>query len=160
MAHLLFRINLNYYLMKIKNMLFYKSAPNFGLLILRIGIGIMFMMHGYPKITGGAPVWEFLGSQMSHIGIGFAPVFWGFLAAMAEFAGGFFLIIGLLTRPAAFTLFFTMLIATIMHLSMGDGIKGSAHSIELGIVFLMFIIAGAGRFSLDAVLFRKMKSDS
>ena len=141
--------------MKIKDILFYNTAPNAGLLILRLGIGVMFMMHGYPKITGGSPVWEFLGSQMSLIGLGFAPVFWGFMAALAEFVGGFFLILGLFTRPVAFGMFFTMLIAALMHLSMGDGIKGSAHAIELGIVFIAFMFAGAGKYSLDALFFRK-----
>ncbi|WP_369811116.1 DoxX family membrane protein [Hymenobacter mellowenesis] len=28
-------------------------AHDFGLLIIRVGIGLMFMLHGYPKLTGG-----------------------------------------------------------------------------------------------------------
>jgi putative oxidoreductase len=138
--------------MKCKAIIFNKQWPDLGLLIIRVGIGIMFIMHGYPKITGGVAVWEFLGMQMGNIGIGFAPVFWGFMAALAEFGGGILLITGLLTRPAAFGMFFTMLIAALMHLSMGEGIKGSAHAIELGIVFLALMFAGGGKYSLDAIL--------
>lgn len=138
--------------MKCKKVIFDKQWPDLGLLIIRVGIGIMFIMHGYPKITGGVAVWEFLGMQMGNIGIGFAPVFWGFMAALAEFGGGVLLIAGLLTRPAAFGMFFTMLIAALMHLSMGEGIKGSAHAIELGIVFLALMFAGAGKYSFDAIL--------
>jgi len=141
--------------MKSINTLLGTFVPDLGIFILRIGIGIMFIMHGYPKITGGTGTWEFLGMQMSHIGIGFAPVFWGFMAAFAEFAGGILLILGLFTRPVAFMMFFTMFIATLMHLHFGDGIKGSAHAIELGIVFIAVMIAGAGKFSIDNLLFRK-----
>lgn len=136
-----------------KNKLLISSAPNLGLLILRIGIGIMFLLHGFPKLMGGLQTWEFLGSQMSVVGINFAPVFWGFMAAISESLAGLLLILGLFTRPAAFLMLFTMLIATLMHLTNGDGLKGASHAIELGIVFLAVILTGAGRFSLDHLIF-------
>lgn len=124
-----------------KNKLLISSAPNLGFLILRIGIGIMFLLHGFPKLMGGIQTWEFLGSQMSAVGINFAPVFWGFMAAISESLGGLLLILGLFTRPAAFLMLFTMLIATLMHLTNGDGLKGASHAIELGIVFISLIIS-------------------
>ncbi len=108
-------------------------------------------MHGYPKITSGVAVWEFLGMQMGNLEIGFALVFWAFMAALAEFGGGILLITGLLIRPAAFGMLFTMLIAALMPLAMGEGIKGSAHAIELWIVFLA-MFAGDGKYSLDVIL--------
>src|SRR5690349_759014 len=87
-----------------------------GLLLLRIGIGIMFMVHGCPKIMGGAEKWEGLGNSMGSLGIHFWPVFWGFMAAFAEFGGGILLALGLFFRPAAFLLFVTMFVAVIKHL--------------------------------------------
>ena len=33
-----------------------------GLLILRVGLGIAFLVHGWPKITGGPKFWTGLGS--------------------------------------------------------------------------------------------------
>ena len=101
-----------------------ESQKNFGLLFLRIGIGVMFIMHGYPKIIGGPDKWEKLGGAMSHIGIDFAPVFWGFMAAFAEFGGGILLLLGLMFQPACLMLAFTMLVATMMHLGKGDSING------------------------------------
>jgi hypothetical protein len=41
---------------------------------------------------GGVQSWQWLGSQMSHVGITFAPQFWGFLAAASEFFGGICLV--------------------------------------------------------------------
>lgn len=82
-----------------------------GILMLRIGIGVMFMCHGFPKLTGGPEVWTKLGGAMSAIGIHFAPAFMGFMAAASEFGGGLLLILGLLTRPACFFLLTTMVAA-------------------------------------------------
>ena len=120
-----------------------------ALLFLRVGLGIMFILHGLPKMTGGVEVWTKLGGAMSAVGISFFPAFWGFMAAITEVFGGFLLILGLLTRPACILLAFTMLIAALMHLQAGDGFKGSAHAIELCIVFITMIFLGPGRISID-----------
>lgn len=119
-----------------------------GLLIIRIGIGIAFMIHGYPKITGGVETWTQIGGSMSNIGINFAPAFWGFMAAFAEFVGGLLLILGFLFRPAAGMLVFTMIIAMIMHISNGDGFNGYSHALESGILFLGLLVAGPGKYAL------------
>ena len=71
-----------------------------GLLIIRIGIGISFMIHGYPKLVGGVETWKELGEVMQMVGINFVPAFWGFMAAFAEFFGGLFLMLGLFFAPA------------------------------------------------------------
>lgn len=138
--------------MKSKCILFSSGASDWGLLIVRIGLGIMFFLHGLPKITGGPETWNFLGQSMSNIGINFGFTFWGFLAAVSEGVGGLFLIFGLLTRVAASGMFFTMLMATLMHLSNGDGLMGASHAIEAGVVFAALIIAGAGKYSIDYLI--------
>ena len=120
-----------------------------GLLILRLGVGIMFVTHGYPKLTGGPEMWEKIGGAMSHVGVNFARVFWGFMAAFAEAGGGLLFALGLLFRPAAFAMAFTMLIAALVHLSGEDGFSGASHAIELGIVFFAFIFIGPGKYSID-----------
>lgn len=122
---------------------------NFGLLVLRIGIGIMFIYHGLPKIMGGPAKWEGLGKVMGIFGISFAPVFWGFMASFSEFFGGILLVIGLFTREMSVLLTITMIVAAGMHLSKGDGLFGSAHAIELAILFFSLIFIGAGKYSFD-----------
>ncbi len=86
---------------------------------MRVGLGIAFMLHGYPKITGGPEWWEQMGMAMKNIGISFAPVFWGFMASISEFGGGFLIVLGLFFRPACLLLFFTMLMATLNHIASG-----------------------------------------
>ncbi len=65
-----------------------------GILVIRIGIGIMFIIHGYPKVFGGAQKWEKLGGAAAKVGLDFLPHFWGFMAAFSEFFGGVLLMIG------------------------------------------------------------------
>ena len=88
------------------NMIFHQldKYRNEGLLILRIGIGIMFMLHGFPKLTGGTEAWTKVGGALSALGINFAHTFMGFMAAISEFGGGLLLLLGLFTRPACFFL--------------------------------------------------------
>ena len=120
-----------------------------GLLMLRVGMGIMFMLHGFPKLIAGPETWMFLGGTMKNLGIDFAPVFWGFMAAVSEFGGGLFLALGFFTRPACFFLLSTMIVATLMHLSKGDPFVKYSHAVEAGIVFLSLLLMGPGKYSLD-----------
>ena len=126
-----------------------------GLLLLRIGLGLMFMVcHGGPKLFGGPELWAKVGAAMSHLGITVVPVAWGFLAAASEFAGGLCLMLGLFTRPAAAFMAVTMAVATTMHLHQGDGLSGASHAIEAGLVFLALLLTGPGRYSLDRAFAR------
>lgn len=120
-----------------------------GLLVLRLGVGSMFVVHGLPKLTAGSDHWAKLGATMSNFGIEFTPTFWGLMAALAETAGGVLLALGLWTRPACIALAFTMLVAMMHHLSRGDGVAGASHAIEALSVFLAMTLIGPGRHSID-----------
>lgn len=131
------------YLAKISN---YKDV---GYLIARIGLGGMMIFHGLPKLMGGPAKWEALGGTMSNLGITFMPTFWGFMASFAEGVGGLLILLGLLFRPAALLIVFTMIVAAIQHFSAGDGWSGSAHAIETGFAFFLFLFTGPGKLSVD-----------
>ena len=105
------------------------SPVDAGLLFLRVGLGSMMITHGWGKLMGGPELWEKLGGAMAHLGLDFAPTFWGFAAAATETFGALFLILGVLTRVQAGLLAFTMLVAAVMHLSAGDGLGGASHAI-------------------------------
>ena len=81
-----------------------ENLKSFGLFLIRIGLGAIFIYHGWPKVIGGVDQWHWLGLQMSHVGITFMPAFWGLLAALIEFLGGICLVLGLGTRFWAFLL--------------------------------------------------------
>lgn len=124
-----------------------------GLLLLRVGIGTMFTLHGYPKLIGGPETWTQLGGVMKLVGLDFAPVAWGFLAAVAEAVGGQLLALGLFFRVACALLLGTMLMATIMHLSTGGDFQAYSHPLESAFLFLGLLLAGPGKYSVDQLLF-------
>ena len=120
-----------------------------ALLILRIGLGAMMIVHGYPKLAGGPAMWKGIGGSMAAFGMHDFPQFWGFMAAFAEGVGGLLLVLGFFFRPACLLLIITMIVAAMKHLDAGDGLGKASHAIELGIVFLSLFIIGPGRYSID-----------
>ena len=125
------------------------NKVDLALLILRVGIGLMFILHGYPKIIGGMEKWTGLGSYgMGSLGIHIFPAFWGFMAAFSEFIGGIMILLGLYIRCFSILLFISMIVATCTHLVGGEGIMGASHAIESAIVFLCLFFSGAGYYSI------------
>ena len=121
-----------------------------GLLIIRVGLGLCFsLIHGIPKIMGGIPMWTKIGGAMASVGIHFLPVFWGFMASGSEALGGVLVMLGLFFRPACLFLVITMLIASLVSYSHGDGFGDASHAIEMGVVFLGLLFIGPGRYSVD-----------
>jgi putative oxidoreductase len=129
-----------------------------ALLFLRVGLGLMFVLHGWPKLAGGPAKWEALGQAMAVFGITVVPVLWGFMAAFSECIGGVLLALGLLFRPAAGLLAFTMLVAAMRHISRGEGVMSASHAIEDGIVFVTLLLLGPGRFALDTWLEHRLRA--
>jgi putative oxidoreductase len=129
------------------------SLSNFGLLVLRLGIGgIYFLSHGMHKMEAGRPLWEKLGHSVALVGIHFAPVFWGFMASASECVGGLLLALGLFMRPAAFFLFCTMTVAWLFLHSTGKPFELTTEPLEMAFVFLGLIFVGPGKYSVDAKL--------
>ncbi|NIT55773.1 MAG: DoxX family membrane protein, partial [Aliifodinibius sp.] len=119
---------------------------NVGLLIIRVGLGIMFILHGYPKMFGGPDTWVEVGSAMQFLGINFAPMFFGFMAGVTEFFGGIFLVCGLFFTPSVIFLFIVMMVATIQHIGAGDSFVSYSHSIEIAIVMAGLLFIGPGKY--------------
>jgi len=120
-----------------------------GLLLMRLGLGTMMIMHGYPKLLGGPEKWTKLGGAMANLGVDMYPTFWGFMGGASETLGGLLLILGLAFRPACLFLMFTMIVATLSHFSRGDDIMKASHAIELAFVFLGLLFVGPGKYSID-----------
>jgi len=128
-------------------------------LALRIPVGIIFAAHGSQKLFGwfGGYGLEGTGQWMASIGLN--PGYqMALLAGSAEFFGGIALILGLLVRPAAAVLAFTMAVA-IVSVHVGNGLFMSNNGYEYGLALLAVSVAlaisGAGRGSVDLVFSRE-----
>ncbi len=132
---------------------FFNRNRDIGILFIRLGIGLAFVfVYGEAKMFAGPDLWTKLGGAMSNLGITFAPAFWGFLSASAEFIGGILFTIGLFTRPVAFVMAFNMIVAMTMHFSMHDQWSKVIIPIQLFSVFIAIIFLGAGKYSLDNLI--------
>lgn len=121
---------------------------NFGLLIIRLGLGIMFIYHGFPKLVGGPHKWAEIGKAIQVIGIHSWPVVWGFLAAVVEAIGGVLLIIGWSFRLVCLLLVINLVVAALVTYNSG-GISDASHAIEDAVVFAGLLFVGPGKYSAD-----------
>jgi len=121
-----------------------------ALTALRIGAGIILAVHGAMKALDIPGTVQAFG----HIGIPY-PQYAVYLAIAGELLGGLGLIVGLLTRVAAFGTLASMAVAIgFVHLRHGllSQNGGFEYPLLLGLVSLFFISHGAGPLSLDAVV--------
>ncbi|MFB6345174.1 MAG: DoxX family protein [bacterium] len=130
--------------------LFSENGKDLGLLILRIGFGLGMVYHGYGKVMGGAT-----GTIAFAESAGFPmPVVFGWAGALSEFLGGIGLLLGLLTRPSALFVSFTMVTAAfVRHLS--DPFSEKELALAYLVAALCLLVAGAGQYSLDNYWFRQ-----
>lgn len=137
---------------KLLNLDFIPVAPDCGLLLLRVWLGLsMFLIHGLAKLQNfGATVTRF------HDAMGIPKVFGG-AAVLAESVCSILLVIGLATRLSATLLAVTMAVAFVkvhqMILTQGNPQSGELAFLYLG-GFVALILAGGGRFSADAKVLR------
>jgi putative oxidoreductase len=137
------------------------STPNdFTLTVVRLVLGIVFFAHGAQKMLGWFGGYGFHGTMgfFTQRGI---PAPLAFLAICAEFFGGLGLIVGLLSRIAAFGIMVNMLVAIVtVHRfnglfmnwfgnQKGEGYEYHLLAIALGLVVL---IKGAGALSIDRAI--------
>jgi len=135
------------------------------LLLLRVSVGVLFVLHGYPKITH-LRQW----ANSLHM-----PIFLCFLSALSMLGGGICLILGLLTPLASVAILASMVFAMFLEISQGlpfvardpylipegqyQGPKGKGEppSWEKAFMYCIMLMAiavlGPGAFSLDALIF-------
>lgn len=129
------------------------SNAGFSTLALRIPVGIIFMAHGAQKLFAWFGGYGLEGTGQFFESIGLVPgVAMAFLAGSAEFFGGLFIILGLLTRPSALVLAFTMLIA-IVSVHLHNGFFMSNGGYEFGLALLAasvsLMLSGGGKAAVD-----------
>ena len=134
-----------------------KSYPDLGLLVIRIVLGLSYIIvHGSKKLFAGPEMWASTGTAVSHFGIHFSYTLWGLLASCSEFFGGILILLGLFFRPAAIFIIITMLVAANRGYVTGGGLSTIAYPLELGITIFGLFLIGPGRYSLDSRLRKKI----
>jgi putative oxidoreductase len=128
--------------------------------ILRLVLGVVFFAHGAQKMLGWFGGFGFSGTMGFFTGTMHIPAPLAFLAIAAEFFGGLGLILGFLTRIAAFGIAVNMLVAIATVRAFGffmnwDGMqKGEGFEYHLLVLAMtaFLMIRGAGAFSVDRAL--------
>lgn len=122
-----------------------------GALFLRIVLGIAMIYHGYGKVVPSslhgnvtAPMEHFSGF-VAQMGV---PRWLGYASALTEFVGGILILIGLLTRFAAFLITINMTFAILL-VTRHHGYAGSEYPLALLVIALMLLFYGAGTLALD-----------
>ena len=128
---------------------FLDRFQDLGLLVLRAGIGAIFLLiHGFPKLSEPA-CWTRVGRAVSYLGIDFGHQVWGFAAILAMTLGAVCLILGFAHRPAAFALTITMGVASIWKFYPFGGWDAAAYPVTMTLVCFSLLLTGPGKFSLQ-----------
>jgi len=134
------------------------TRASYGLTALRIVVGIIFAAHGSQKLFGLFGGYGLAGTAQWMESVGLAPGYlMALLAGGTEFFAGLALIIGLLTRPAALGLTFTLLVAIFsVHIHNGLFMANNGYEFALALLggTLAVLFEGAGKLSADAAIAR------
>ncbi|TAH17764.1 MAG: DoxX family protein [Cytophagales bacterium] len=118
-----------------------------GLLVLRIAFGGLMMRYGWQKLANFS---EYASGFLNFLWLG-SEVSLG-LATFAELFCAFLIVIGLFTRWATMPLIITMLVA-FFQAHADDTFDVKEHPLVFLFPYIALLMAGAGRFSIDGVLF-------
>lgn len=134
----------------------FATRAGYGLTIVRILVGIIFVAHGGQKLFGLFGGYGLAGTAQYMESLGLTPGYvMASLAGGAEFFGGLALIIGLLARPAALVLIFMSLVAIFsVHIHNGLFMANNGFEFALSLLgaLIAILIEGPGKLSLDRAI--------
>lgn len=119
---------------------------DWGILILRVALGLILVAHGWPKIKNlkGTAAW---------MGQTFKPgIFWAAIVAITEFIGGLCLIFGFLTQVVAFFVAIEFLVIIFKVKKGKPLVDGFEFDLLVLASALILLTLGSGGFGLDSYL--------
>jgi putative oxidoreductase len=120
-----------------------------AILLLRLGVGVVFIVAGWGKLTGIEGTIGFFGN----IGIP-APMIMAWVVALVEFIGGIMVLTGLYIRIPALLLAIVMLVAILT--TKLDGPFGPMRlDLMLMLMALSLALLNSGKYSVDNLINRK-----
>ncbi|MBN9048133.1 MAG: DoxX family protein [Rhizobiales bacterium] len=130
----------------------YAALSPIALPLLRVALGIILIPHGCQKLFGWFGGAGFARFTQIFESIGYRPgAMWVTIVALTEIVGGICLVLGLFTRAASFFVFIFMVNAVWFTSAKGFfwTAGGSEYSWLLLAVSFVFLIRGAGDYSID-----------
>jgi putative oxidoreductase len=131
----------------------YSGLSNIAQAVLRIALGGILIPHGMQKLFGSFGGMGLEKNAALFDKIGYTPgMFWGTLVGCTELVGGVLLVLGLLTRPAAFAIIIFMINGVYFTSKTGGFFwtsRGSEFAILILVVAFFVLIRGGGPWSLD-----------
>ena len=118
----------------------------FVLLLLRLGLGILMIPHGYDKLVH---ISDYQKTFLNFMGMGSTISL--LLTIFAEFFCSVFLVMGLFSRVSALILFITMTVATFLA-NNGDVFGKAEHAMLYLVGYVVIILIGPGKASMDGIL--------
>ena len=131
------------------------TATDIALVIARIGIAALMLTHGIPKLVmlfSAAPV------QFPEV-LGMSGEFSLSLAVFAEVFCSILLLAGFATRLAVIPLAITMLVAVFL-IHAADPLSVKEPALHYLLVYIVLLLAGSGKYSIDYVLQLKRATTS
>jgi putative oxidoreductase len=119
-----------------------------GLLLIRISIGLLFILYTAPALIGGPKAWGHFGTGASHFGLHSHVQVWGFLGALLGCVGGILMIFGLFFRIGVL-LVLVVAIGHAIAVYEGPGFRAALPSIEMCFVLAGVLFVGPGKYSVD-----------
>lgn len=131
-----------------------RRYQDFGLMILRLTVGIIFAIHGFSKIFHGGGITATI-QTFADLGV-YLPSITAWLVALGELLGGACLILGLFTRETAVYLAFIML-GAVMTVHGQHGFFNANQGYEYNMLLIgacaCLLFSGGGTGAMDKVLF-------
>jgi putative oxidoreductase len=129
-------------------MAFLAKYADFGLLLLRVSVGVLFILYTAPALMGGPSAWAHFGAGARNWGIHSHFQLWGFVAALLGCIGGVLVIFGLFFRPAVLVLL-VFAVGHAIGVKHGSGFRTALPSIEMCFVLAGILFVGPGKYSVD-----------
>jgi len=137
----------------LKSFLFANKPYDLGLTIVRIFLGITIIPYGLEMFQA-----EAMSGYTSWLTDKSVPLpgFMAYVGKVAELVGGLCLLFGLFTRLSAVFLMITMAVITFVM----SGGSTTDYTFMLLVLFAVYLFAGGGKYSLDALINKRMNNDA